>query len=101
VVVARDGELQVPVDISLERADGRAETVRWDGLGERWERAWDSPVALRAVRVDPHDRLPIDDRRLDNARRADSDEGGRAPGAGALVTRVAYWLALALQAVGP
>ncbi|MBI5516966.1 MAG: M1 family metallopeptidase [Deltaproteobacteria bacterium] len=101
VVVARDGELQVPVDIALERADGRSESFRWDGLGERWERAWDAPVALRAVRVDPHDRLPLDDRRLDNARRADSDEGGQAPGSVALVTRVAYWLALALQAVGP
>jgi hypothetical protein len=101
VVVARDGELPVPVDIALERADGVRETFRWDGVGERWERAWDGPVGLAAVRVDPYDRVPLDDRRLDNARRADTDEDRGTRGAVALVSRFTWWLAVALQAVGP
>jgi hypothetical protein len=38
---------------------------------------------------------------LDNARRADTDEDRGTRGAVALVSRFTWWLAVALQAVGP
>lgn len=98
VTVQRAGTLSLPVEVLLEDARGGRRTVTWDGRGGWVTLPYRGDAPLRAARVDPWNRLPLDQDRANNARLA---RGERGPGALPLVARVAYWLGLALGAVGP
>jgi hypothetical protein len=98
VVLERSGTLVLPVDVVIENAHGTRRTVRWNARDAVTELPYDDVVRLHAVRIDPSERVPLDARRLNNARLA---HGASPPPPVAAVARVAYWLGLALQMVGP
>ncbi|HEY8038312.1 MAG TPA: M1 family aminopeptidase, partial [Polyangiaceae bacterium] len=97
VIVRRRGTLSFPVDVEMIMADGSIRRERWDGEGESKRFSWHGPVALRAVVVDPDDRVMID-ANLENNRAATGDGAGGAP---RTLERATYWMQLALQAVSP
>lgn len=97
VVVDRVGGPALPVDIVLENARGERSSTRWDAREGTVVIPYAGPVALRAARVDPEGRVVMDSNRLDNARVATGEERGAMP----MVARVAWWLGLVLDAVGP
>jgi len=98
VVVHREGDLTLPVDVVLEDTRGQRRLVHWSGQGDQVELPYEGAAPLRAARVDPWGRVPLDASRIDNARLAD---GQPARSAMPAVARVAYWFGLLLQAVGP
>jgi hypothetical protein len=87
--VGRLGELEGPVEVELEWADGRRERRSWDGR-ERWHR-WtvDSPVRLVQVRVDPDGVWALETRRADNYWRDEAAHPGSL-----------WWLGPALRLAG-
>ena len=87
--VGRLGELEGPVEVELEWADGRRERRRWDGR-ERWQR-WrvDSEVRLVQVRVDPDGVWALETRRADNSWRDEAAHPGPL-----------WWLGPALRLAG-
>jgi hypothetical protein len=97
VVLTRQGALVLPVEVSLEFVDGRRRLERWDGRGSTHTLEVSGPAVLRAVRVDPSGRVPLDRNRLDNARAVPGAEGSVLP----LSTRLAGWLGALLRLVGP
>lgn len=97
VVVNRRGTLSLPVTVTLELNDGNRTRVRWDGHGTVFETFSRPGVGVHAAWVDPEARIALDEDRLNNARLVESQEGPVFP----LFSRVAYWVGLALQAVGP
>lgn len=98
VVVRRDGDLTLPVNVTLEDERGATRTVRWRGDGAWVEIPYDGTSALRAARVDPEGNIELDRARVNNARLA-NDAPARS--AVPVIARVAYWFGLVLQAVGP
>jgi len=97
VLVRRRGTLSFPVDVELVMADGTRRREHWDGEGESRRFVWHDKVALRAVVVDPDDRVVVD-QNLANNRAAVDGNGGGAP---RTLERATYWMQLALQAVSP
>lgn len=97
-VIHRVGTLALPVEVLFEDARGGRSAVTWDGQGGWVSLPYTGDAPLHAVRVDPWNRLPLDQDRANNARLARDERG---PGALPLVARVAWWLGLALGAVGP
>lgn len=91
------GTLEVPVEIELERADGARSRVRWEGRGPEYVLSYAGPSPLRAVRVDPDRRIPLDLDRLDDARLLPGHSSPTLP----MSARLAYWIGLFLRAVGP
>lgn len=67
VVIARRGELRLPVDIRVVFDDGGETRETWDGQG-RWYRidVTSTRQATYAM-VDPDDKLPLDSNRLNNS----------------------------------
>ena len=98
VIVRREGDLTLPVDISLEDTRGARRLVRWNGDGGWVEIPYAGDVPLRAARVDPERRIALDRSRINDARLAD-DQPSRS--SLPVISRAAYWFGLLLQAVGP
>lgn len=96
-VIDRVGSPAIPVDVVMESADGRQTRVRWEATEGTAVFRYEGRSALRAVRVDPEGRVPLDGNRIDNARRVEGEEASPLP----LVARLAYWIGLALDLVGP
>jgi len=96
-VVRRTGTLSLPVDIELTLADGTTRRERWDGEGESTRIEWPGPPALRAVVVDPDDRVRIDASR-ENNHMAVVEARTSAP---LTFERALYWAQLALQLGAP
>lgn len=98
VVVQRTGSLSLPVEVELEDTRGARRIVTWDGRGPLAELRYEGAAPLRAARVDPHHLVPLDSDTLDDARLAsDAPRRSSLPA----VARVAYWIGLALEALGP
>lgn len=97
VVVDRTGGPALPVDVVLESVGGARSMHRVEASALTTVIPYAGATALRAARVDPAGRVPLDENRLDNARVSSDHEASAAP----LVARVAYWLALVLDVVGP
>jgi hypothetical protein len=98
VIVRREGDLTLPIDVALEDTRGATRTVRWSGADAWVEIPYEGAAPLRAARVDPQGRIAVDRARVNNARLAD-DAPSRSTASA--VSRVAYWFGLLLQAVGP
>lgn len=96
-VIDRIGAPALPVDVVLESASGERTWTRWDAQGTTLVIPYTGGAALHAARVDPEGRIALDGNRLDNARVATGDEASSLP----LTARLAYWLGLALDMVGP
>jgi hypothetical protein len=97
VVIRRRGTLSFPVDVQVTFSDDSTRRERWSG-DEEWKRfEWRSPAALRAVVVDPDDRVLVDMDRSNNfgAPRKNRRWAPRT------LEQVTYWLQLALQALSP
>jgi hypothetical protein len=74
VVVMRLGEVQLPVEVLVQFADGQEVTERWDGL-YRWTRfRYHRPVKVRRAVVDPLAKLALD---VDPANNSWVDEQGQ------------------------
>jgi hypothetical protein len=97
VLVRRRGTLSFPVEIDLSMADGTTHHEHWDGVGDSIRIPWHGPPALRAVVVDPDDRIAIDEN-LENNRAAAPGDGQRA---WRVFERAIYWMQLALDLVSP
>ena len=97
VLVRRRGTLVFPVDIDLSMTDGTTRREHWDGSGSSLRIPWHGPPAVRAVAVDPDDRVAIDENRQNNQVAAP----GRASSAWHVFERVTYWMQLALDLVSP
>jgi len=95
VVIQRRGEVRMPVDIVVAFDDGSQTRESWDGL-DRWYRIdiTSTHEAAYAV-VDPDNKLPLDDNRLNNSRM-------RTPGTRGIIRlagRWGLWLQGALHAL--
>lgn len=97
VVLDRVGGPALPVDVVLESSAGERRFSRWDAATPTVVLPYEGSSALRAASVDLAGRVPLDENRLDNARAAEDQRRSAAP----LVARIAYWVALALDVVGP
>jgi hypothetical protein len=97
VIVDRAGGPALPVDIALENTRGERTWTRWDAREGTVVIPYAGPAALRAAWVDPEGRVALDGNRLDNARVAAGEARSSMP----LVARVAWWLGLVLDTVGP
>ncbi len=77
-LVARDGEVALPVDVRLTYADGTSEVTRWDGR-DRWLRI-ERTVGSKLVRVevDPERRLLLDSNPWNNVWAAPDAPGASA-----------------------
>lgn len=96
-LLRRRGTLSFPVDIELVFSDGSTRRERWSAA-EEWKRLeWQGPAALRAVAIDPDNRVLVDMNRSNNY--GSSDEN-RAWGSRTF-ERATYWFQLALQALSP
>jgi hypothetical protein len=98
VTVQRTGSLSLPVEVSLEDTRGQRQTVTWDGRGGWTSISYRGEAPLHAARVDPWNRILLDQDRSNNARLA---RGERGHGVFALVARVAWWLGIVFGSVGP
>ena len=96
-LIDRDGPFDLPVNVVFTDVRGRRTVVRIANDRPLTVVPYDGAAALRSVAVDPEDTLPLEQRRLDNARLADGLAAPTLP----LIARVAYWVALALGSVGP
>ncbi len=65
VVVAREGEFRVPVELMVEFSDGTRTTVAWDGQARRRVLRWPGQRVVMAA-VDPSHKLLLELDRLDN-----------------------------------
>lgn len=95
--IDREGPFDLPVNVVLTDVRGRRTVVRIANDRPLTVVPYEGADALRSVSVDPEGTLPLELRRLDNARLAESHTAPVTP----LVSRVAYWIALALGSVGP
>jgi hypothetical protein len=95
--IRRRGTLSFPVDVELVLEDGSTRRVSWNGEGEETQIPWSGPVALRAVRVDPEDRVLIDANPQNNAAKTEETHGP----APRVLERLTYAAELALQWLGP
>jgi hypothetical protein len=96
-IVRRRGTLSFPVDVELVLDDGSTRRVHWNGEEAETRIPWVGPVGLRAVRVDPDDRVVIDANLENNAAQI-SAPSGPAPG---VLERLALVAQAALQWAGP
>jgi hypothetical protein len=95
--VHRRGTLSFPVDIELVLDDGSRQRVRWSGEEAETRIPWQGSVGLRAVRVDPDDRVVIDANLENNAAQI-NPPSGPAP---RVLERLALVAQAALQWLGP
>ncbi|MGD0674333.1 MAG: M1 family metallopeptidase [Polyangiaceae bacterium] len=97
VLVRRRGTLSFPVDVDLVLDDGSTRREHWDGVDDSVRFPWEGPTPLRAVVVDPDDRVLLDANPLNNR--------GMVPGerthAWRTLERILYWAELAQQLIFP
>jgi Peptidase family M1 domain len=72
VVVARRGDLVVPVEIEVELSDGTRERVLWDGRGRYQVLRWPGQK-VRWATIDPDGTLVLEGKRYDNTRYAEGE----------------------------
>ncbi len=96
-VIDREGPFDLPVNVAFVDVRGRRSVVRIANDRALTVVPYEGAAALRSVSVDPEDTLPLELRRLDNARLAEEQVSPTLP----LVSRVAWWVAVALGSVGP
>jgi hypothetical protein len=97
-VLFRSGNIVLPMDVELTDTRGRRRVVRCD-TSDRWVSvAYSGSDPLRMARIDPNGRFPIDAKVLNNVSLA---SGAEAPTTAVPIARVAWWLGLLLQVVGP
>ncbi len=95
VVVYRHGTLELPVEIELVCEDGSRAWQHWDGHGFTHTVAHQGPSKVVAVRVDPEERVLLDDDLSNNW--LDT----RGPSAPRTLERTLYFAQTLLGAVGP
>lgn len=96
-VVDREGTFDLPVNVALTDVRGHRTVVRIANDRPLTVVPYEGAAALHDAVVDPEDTLPLEARRLDNARLADEQAAPTTP----MVARVAHWIAVALGSVGP
>lgn len=96
-VIDREGPFDLPVNVVFTDARGHRTLARIANDRAVTIVPYEGPAALRSVAVDPEDTLVLERLRLDNARMADGLAAPTLP----LISRVAWWIALALGSVGP
>ncbi|MFO0585977.1 MAG: M1 family metallopeptidase [Polyangiaceae bacterium] len=73
VLVRRRGEIRLPVDVLLVKADGSSEIVRWAAAKEVEWLSYEGDQPLEAAVVDPEHRVLLDEDLSNNATRASGD----------------------------
>ena len=76
VLVRRRGEIRLPVDVQLVKADGSSEIVRWAAEKEVEWLSYEGDQPLEAAVVDPEHRVLLDEDLSNNATRASGDSFG-------------------------
>ncbi len=96
-IIDREGPFDLPVNVAFVDVQGRRSVVRIANDRALTVVPYEGSAALRSVSVDPEETLPLELRRLDNARLAVDQSAPTLP----LIARVAWWVAVALGSVGP
>lgn len=94
-LITRQGELQFPIDIRLEHADGQVVVRRWDGRASELRIAYESASALSSVVVDPDLHVLLDGDLSNNAQRLSAAQGPN------WQRRILHWLTLLYRSVVP
>lgn len=97
-LVVRRGTLQLPVEIELVADDGSRSRVSWSGEGESFRVPYSGASPLRAVLVDPDDRILLDEHPENDF----ATPAGREPaGAPRVLERATFWAAALLGGLAP
>ena len=72
IIVRRQGDLVLPIDVELHTEAGLVETLRWDGRGQHTTFEWTGDSKLVAVVLDPEHKILIDQDLSNNVRRRGS-----------------------------
>ncbi len=96
-IIDREGPFDLPVNVVFTDVRGHRSLVRIANDRPMTVVPYEGAAALRSVAVDPEDTLPLEQRRLDNELMAEGHAAPTLP----LISRAAYWVALALGSVGP
>jgi hypothetical protein len=98
VVITRRGTLTFPVDVELTLEDGSTQRLHWSGDTDGVRLPYVGTSPLRAVEIDPEERILVDQTRTNNF--ASAPRASRA-GAPRTSERLLYWAELALQQLVP
>ncbi len=72
VVVARNGEVKMPVDLRLSLSDGSVEDTVWSGQDRRQAFTFRSGARPEYAVLDPSNKIPLDTDYANNSRRAEA-----------------------------
>ncbi len=97
-LVSRRGTLRFPVEIELVSADGTKTRSTWDGDGDSTRIPYSGSSPLRAVIVDPDNRVLLDDHPNNNFATTFS---GAPAGAPRTLERGTFWAEILLGGIGP
>ena len=89
VVIARDGEIVLPVDVLLTFENGKTYATKWDGKSKWLRLSTTYPSKLAKVEVDPDRKIVLDHNPWTNARHLESWKG---PSASRKVTAYSFHL---------
>lgn len=98
MLVNRRGTLELPVEIELISEDGTRVRVPWDGRSESTRIPYSGASALRAVVVDPDQKVLLDQDPENDFATAPGHAGG---GATRTLERATYWSQLILGGIAP
>jgi hypothetical protein len=98
VLITRRGNLSLPVEVELTRADGTTERVPWDGQGDFVRIPYSGSVSLRSAVIDPENRVLLDADRTNNHGALYSTERTFPS---RTMERVTYWVELLMGLVSP
>lgn len=98
VLVVRRGTLRLPVEVELVAEDGARSRVTYSGEDESFRVPYSGTSPLRAVVVDPDDRLLLDERPDNDFATA---PGRRSAGAPRVLERATYWAQAILGGLAP
>jgi hypothetical protein len=68
VLISRQGDMKLPVDVLIEFADGRQVHEQWDGQATSVEFTYETSFPVRWARVDPDQKVLLDVNLINNSR---------------------------------
>ena len=76
VILKRNGEIQLPVEVRLTLEDGKQSIVSWDGKDRSSEIVLNSDQKIISAEIDPFHKISLDKNILNNSKITKKEEGG-------------------------